>query len=180
MTSSRFESEQYTSEAFVESAGAVLFRLASNEICVLHLLERNEYVLAKGRRNCEESRQAAALREVTEETGYHCSLLPLNMNSRVTPASETEQPGDVARFYKNICEPFSLQIRHLSKDDVKLIWWFVASVQDEKPIERNEVDNKKFEVEFYRYEKVLEILTYKMDRDVVKQAIELVTNTYNS
>ena len=65
MAVSRFESEQYTSEAFVESVGAVLFRLSTQEICVLHLLDRDEYVLAKGRRNCGESRQDAAIREVS-------------------------------------------------------------------------------------------------------------------
>ena len=105
MASSRFESEQYTSEAFVESAGAVLFRLSSREVCVLHLLKRNEYVLAKGRRNCGESRQAAALREITEETGFACRLLPLNMSTRAPPAVETEQLDDKARFYRGICEP---------------------------------------------------------------------------
>ena len=66
MAKSRFESEQYMSDAFVESVAAVLFRLSSREVCVLHYLKRDEYVLAKGRRNCGETRQAAAVREVTD------------------------------------------------------------------------------------------------------------------
>lgn len=64
MAISRFESEQYASEAFVESVGAVLFRMSTHEICVLHLLDRDEYILAKGRRNCGETRKDAAVREV--------------------------------------------------------------------------------------------------------------------
>ncbi|KAK4238869.1 hypothetical protein C8A03DRAFT_43414 [Achaetomium macrosporum] len=75
---SRFESEQYTSAAFVESVGAVLFRLSSLEVCVLHDLKHNEYVLAKGRRNCGESPRSP-------ETGFACRLLPLNMHTRAPP-----------------------------------------------------------------------------------------------
>ncbi|KAI4241197.1 MAG: hypothetical protein L6R42_011347, partial [Xanthoria sp. 1 TBL-2021] len=66
MATSHFATEQYTSEAFVESVGAVLFRMSTQEICVLHLLKKNEYILAKGRRNCGETRQDAAARELTE------------------------------------------------------------------------------------------------------------------
>lgn len=102
MAESRFTSEQYTSEAFVESVGGVLFCLSS-QVCVLHLLKRDEYVLAKGRRNCGEARQVTAVREVTEETGFQCRLLPLNMHTRAPPAVETEQLDGQARFYPGIC-----------------------------------------------------------------------------
>ena len=179
MASSRFESEQYTSEAFVESAGAVLFRLSSREVCVLHLLKRNEYVLAKGRRNCGESRQAAALREITEETGFACRLLPLNMSTRAPPAVETEQLDDKARFYRGICEPFTLQVRRLSDSNVKLIWWFVAAVDEEMSAKGNLEDKGRYAVKFYSYTDVLDRLTFQMDRDMVKIAIDLVDNTYN-
>jgi len=177
MAESRFESEQYSSEAFVESVGGVLFRLSSREVCVLHLLERDEYVLAKGRRNCGESRQVTALREVTEETGFACHLLPLNMHTRAPPAVETEQLDDRAPFYTNICEPFTLQIRRLSERQIKLIWWFVAAVdEDTQPKESPEKD--RYAVEFHSYTDVLDKLTFQMDRDMVKKAIELVENTY--
>ncbi|KAL8350431.1 hypothetical protein RB598_005643 [Gaeumannomyces tritici] len=177
MAESRFESEQYTSEAFVESVGAVLFRLSSREVCVLHILERDEYVLAKGRRNCGEARQVTALREVTEETGFACRLLPLNMHTRAPPAVETEQLDDQARFYTSICEPFTLQVRRLGESQIKLIWWFVAAVDEETPAgEAPEGD--RYAVEFHNYTEVLDKLTFQMDREMVKKAIELVENTY--
>lgn len=75
MARSEFESEQYFSDCFVESAGAVLFRLSTQEICILHLLDRNEYVLAKGRRNLGETRQRTVIREIAEETGFSCRIL---------------------------------------------------------------------------------------------------------
>lgn len=177
MARSRFDSEQYTSEAFVESAGGVLFRLSSREICVLHFLDRDEYVLAKGRRNCGEARHEAALREVTEETGFTCRLLPVNMHTRAPPAVETEQLDDQARFYTNLCEPFTLQIRRLGETQVKLIWWFVA-VQDEETSPKETMEKDRYAVEFYSYTDVLDKLTFQLDRDMVQKAIELVENTY--
>ncbi|KFY53278.1 hypothetical protein V496_07743, partial [Pseudogymnoascus sp. VKM F-4515 (FW-2607)] len=176
MAESRFTSEQYTSEAFVESVGGVLFRLSSRQVGVLHHLRRNEYILAKGRRNCGEAHQVTAVREVTEETGFPCHLLPLNMHTRAPPALETEQLGDQARLHSNICEPFTLQVRHLSESQIKLIWWFVVVVDEEIPKESLEKDS--YAVELYSYTDVLDKLTFQMDREMVKKAIELVENTY--
>ncbi len=177
MAESRFQSEQYTSEEFVESVGAVLFRLSSREICVLHLLKRDEYVLAKGRRNCGETRQATAVREVSEETGFTCRLLPVNMYTRAPPAVEPEELDDRARFYTDICEPFTLQIRRLGEGQVKLVWWFVAAV-DEDVQPKDTVDGGRYSVEFHNYQTVLDKLTFQMDREMVKKAIEVVENTY--
>ncbi|KAJ4289281.1 hypothetical protein N0V88_007032 [Collariella sp. IMI 366227] len=111
MAQSQPQSQQFTSESFVESVGAVLFRLSTREVCVLRNLKSNEYVLAKGRRSCGESRQAAALREVTEKTGFSCCLLPLNMHTRATPAGDREEVADEARLYAGVSEPFTLQLR---------------------------------------------------------------------
>lgn len=177
MAVSRLKTEQYMSEAFVESAGAVLFRLPSREICLLHLLDRDEYVLAKGRRNCGEPRQATALREVTEETGFSCRLLPLDMHTRAPPAVETEQLDDRPRLQRGICEPFTLQVRHLGEGQIKLIWWYVAAVDGEMP--PGEVQSGGgYAVEFYSYTEALGKLTFQMDREMVKKAIELVEDTY--
>ena len=178
MATSRFESEQYTSEAFVESVGAVLFQLSNWEVCVLHLLKRDEYVLAKGRRNCGESRKDAAIRELTEETGYSCRLLDLNMSTRAPPAVETEQLSDEARFHTGICEPFTLQLRRLDEGDVKLIWWFIAAVNEDELWKEETQEGEKCAAEFYSYTEVLEKLTFQMDRDMVSRAIDIVNTTY--
>ncbi|CAG9940380.1 unnamed protein product [Clonostachys rosea f. rosea IK726] len=177
MAESRFPSEQYMSEAFIESAGAILFRLASREICVLHVLDSDEYVLAKGRRNCGESRQAAALRELAEETGFSGRILPLNMHTRSPPAVETEKLDDGARFYQGITEPLALQIRRRSDSEVKLIWWYAATVDETiPPVESLEKD--RFAVYFFSYSDVLDKLTFRTDREMVTKAIDLVEKTY--
>jgi 8-oxo-dGTP pyrophosphatase MutT (NUDIX family) len=177
MATSSFPTEQYLSESFVESAGAVLFRLSTKQICILHLIKKDEYVLAKGRRNCNETRQAAAVREVTEETGLPCRILPLNMATRAPPAIERERLGDVVRQEKNICEPFNLQIRRLKGGDVKLIWWYVATVDEEKAADQS-VGEDRYKIEFLDYEDALKKVTFQNDREMIERAINLVKQTY--
>ena len=147
-------------------------------MCVLHLLKRDEYVLAKGRRNCGESRKEAAIRELTEKTGCSCRLLDVNMSTRAPPAVETEQLSDEARFYNGICEPFTLQLRRLGEGDIKLIWWYIVAVNEDELWNQEIQEGEKFAVEFYRYTEVLEKLTFQMDRDMVRGAIDIVNTTY--
>ncbi|KAG8529857.1 uncharacterized protein KY384_005338 [Bacidia gigantensis] len=177
MASSQFRSTQHNSEQLVESAGAILFQLSTKRICLLHLVARDEYVLAKGRRNIGESRQQAAIREVKEETGYVCRLLPVTLGSRAPPAIETDRfVGDVLHVYEGVTEPFTLQIRHLQPEgDLKLIWWFIAVVDEDKaPEGERGPGEEKFSVEFYGFDEAVEKLTFKMDRELVQRAINIV------
>ena len=178
MAISRFITSQYSSEQFVESAGAILFRLSTKEICLLHLLQSDEYVLAKGRRNCQESTQQTAVRELMEETGYRCRLLPVKISTRAPPAIETEQMADVPRTLSNITEPFFLQIRQSSENNVKLIWWYVAALDKEHNEDSKEKEELNFKAQFYNYEEALEKLTFQADRDMIKKAIEIVQASY--
>ena len=180
MATSRFHTSQHTSEQLVESAGAIPFRLSTKQVCVLHLLPCDEYVLAKGRRNVGESRSEAALREVREETGYTCRLLPITIQSRAPPAVEVEPYGDVLRTHSDVTEPFSLQIRHLETDgDVKLIWWFIGVVDEEEVPNEDRPGEEMFNVEFYGYDEVVKKLTFQMDRDMVQRAIDTVKASHS-
>ena len=179
MADSGQEREQFTSESFIESAGAVLFRLSSQEICIIHSRKSAEGLLPKGRRRCGESRRDATVREVGEETGYASRLLPLTMATRTPPATENEPTDDKAHVLNDICEPFAFQLRRLDESNVKLIWWFVAAINEDVPLqERSAADQERYDVAFYSYTEVLDKLTFQMDRDMVKKAIELVTSTY--
>jgi 8-oxo-dGTP pyrophosphatase MutT (NUDIX family) len=178
MASSRFRSEQYFSESFVESAGAVVFRLSTQEICVLRLRDQNEHVLAKGRRNCGETRQDTALREVKEETGYSCRILSVNLYSRSPPPAEVHSVADQEFLHHDACEPFALQIRHLAEGNVKLIWWYIATVNEEENVEADAQDQNRFEVVFCNYTDAVQRLTFVMDQEMVKKALDIVKKTY--
>lgn len=75
---------------------------------------------------------------------------------------ETEQLGDEARFHTGICEPFTLQLRRLGEGDVKLIWWYIAAVNEDQPYKEDLQEKGKFAVEFHSYTDVLEKLTFQL------------------
>lgn len=67
----------------------------------------------------------------------------------------------------------------LSGGDIKLILWFVAAVDEDMPIKGNFEDKGRSAVKFYSYTDVMERLTLRMDRDMAKRALGLVTDTYH-
>jgi 8-oxo-dGTP pyrophosphatase MutT (NUDIX family) len=180
--SALFEPAQLPSSAFVESAGAIPFRLSTRSVCVLRHRARGEVLLAKGRRNCGERRRDAALREAREEAGLRCRLLPVDMRTRAPPAGEEAgRAGEAgARLERGACEPIMLQTRRQRDGSVKLIWWYVAAVEEGVEVARDAVDEERYAVEFYSYADVLEKLTFQNDRELVKLAIDLVNGTYPS
>ncbi|KAF5625023.1 NUDIX domain protein [Fusarium sp. NRRL 52700] len=170
MTTSHYKTETFTSENLVESAGTILFHLSTSQICILHDIKRNEYILPKGRRHPGESRRDTAIRETTEETGIPCRLLPIDMKSRLCSSEERDAPDEV-RVFKDVCEPISVQMRRIGEGEMKLIWWYVAAVNENETAGRCE---DEFEVEWYGYREVLGKLTFQNDRELVTRAIELV------
>ena len=68
-----------------------------------------------------------------------------------------------------------VQTRRIGAGEIKLIWWFVAAVNEGKPIGQHE--KHKFDVEFHSYKTVLKKLTFEDDQELVKEAIELAKAT---
>ena len=179
MAASPFSTVQNTPAEFGESAGAVLFHLSTRRVCLLHLKSKDEWLLAKGRRNCTESRSGAALREVREETGYSCRLLDVSMHTPAPSANEVDvstpdEPGE----YCGHQEPFMLTTRKLGERNLKLIWWFVAAVNgDEGHAEVVGETEAKYGRELVGYDDALQKLTFLEDCEVVARAIGIVQGT---
>lgn len=179
MATSNYATSQYTSEEFVESSGAILFDLSPNDskVCLLYYISRDEWLLAKGRRNCGESRQEAALREVREETGYPCHLHPVTMSTRAPPRDEMGSVEDQPRVFSNLTEPFMVTIRRLDgESNVKIIWWYIAALNEDADIGRSDGE-AEFNAEFFSWKEALERLTFANDRQILKRAIELVESS---
>ncbi|WQF87415.1 Putative NUDIX hydrolase domain-containing protein [Colletotrichum destructivum] len=182
MAVSNFVTSQYSSEAFVESCGAVVFDLSKEpaKVCLLHYLALDEWYLAKGRRNCGESRHEAALREVLEETGVRCRLLPVDMSTRAPAPDDDANAPDAATARRAITEPFTLTIRSIDKGDgVKLIWWYVATVEGRPDGEEvvTAGGEAQFATKFFVCNEAVEKLTFENDRKVLRKAIDLVRKT---
>ncbi|KAI0872567.1 NUDIX domain-containing protein [Hypoxylon argillaceum] len=192
MAESRWKSTLYSSDLFVEACGAIVFDHAdcdsdsdsnastsgptsgsSGKVCLLHDTHTDEWVLPKGRRNCSETRQDAARREVREESGCGIRLRPLRLATRAPGEEEPADVGDVPRVYDGVVEPFMLDVRDLGpRLGVKLVWWFVAD-RDGRREEEGQAEDR-FEVQFVRAEVAVERLTFRRDREVLLRAVELV------
>lgn len=171
---------QFRSDQFVESVGAIAFKVSTREICLLYLIERDEYILAKGRRNCDETHRETALRELMEETGYNCRLVPVRMSTRAPPAVETEPSKDMPRTVSGLIEPFTLQIRPQGKNHIKIIWWYIAAIEEDEP-SHNKVQAQgepQFRVAFFGLDEALSKLSFDNDRDMVRDAIRIFEDTY--
>jgi 8-oxo-dGTP pyrophosphatase MutT (NUDIX family) len=201
MANSKFSSSLHFSDQFIESAGAVLFSSSSSsdetvystelpetwanintthtgrqtvkpKICLLHYKRKNEVLLPKGRRSLqEESRSAEALREVEEETGFPCSLLPIKLATRAPPASEPHAK-DKTRVFEGVTrEPFAVQQRVLD-NALKIIWWYVAVV--DKTRERSQGECAFDVIWVEADEDGFSKLTFETDQRIARQATELV------
>ena len=177
MAAPRYPTEQYIAGDFVISAGCILFRHNPSssllEICILHHLDRHEWLLPKGRKDRGESIEQAALRETYEETGYRCMLWPQRIPTRA-PA-----PG-VDNVYRtqivdDLVEPIGVTIRHLSKG-VKVIFWFIAKVEDGvDKVNGTQMATENFDSTFVDAEEAADRLTFESDREIVRRALEVVT-----
>ena len=174
---SRLPTSNYPSTHFLESCGAIPFILSTRQIVLIVRIRggETEYFLAKGRRNISESRLANALREVCEETGHTCLPFPVTLDTRLCPAEEV--PGvfteDKVRTYEGAVEPFMLSVRQIGEAQVKVIWWFVARVDEGvavEVVEDSEVDG----VQAFGYEEAVDRCTFEKDREVLRRAIALV------
>lgn len=68
-----------------------------------------------------------------------------------------------------------MQIRRVGEGEIKWVWWFVAAVSEVESVGQHE--KHKFEAEFHTYDTVLEKLTSKDDRELVRKSVELVKSS---
>ncbi|KAJ7363926.1 NUDIX hydrolase domain-like protein [Mycena albidolilacea] len=177
MTSHVYPSTQYFSSEFVVSAGCVLFRRNDSqgiEICVLHDRNKDEWMLPKGRKDCGESIEAAAVRETFEETGYPCALLPVRMPTRA-PAPGVNGPDAVA-VVQGITEPIAVIVRDLSAmgRGIKIVWWYIARATGEERVLGTQTEWEAFDAEWVPADVAAERMTFQRDRETVGRALEIV------
>jgi len=72
--------------------------------------EREHWFLPRGRKDIGESLEQTAVREGYEESGYRCTLMPLNIPSRATRPTDADKKPMRSK-YPN-CEPIYIQIIH--------------------------------------------------------------------
>ncbi|KAJ4353402.1 uncharacterized protein N0V89_005131 [Didymosphaeria variabile] len=182
MAASTLQTKSISSEKFVESCGAILFDLSDLtdiKTCLIQHKDSGEWHFAKGRRNQGEARKDAAVREVMEETGFRCRLLPLTMPTRATPVDAHADVLDKAQVCENLTEPFMCHIRTLKNGKgTKMIWWFVAALEGDEDMGKlpGEV---KYLPSFLSWRDALKSLTFQNDRELLQKALSLLQMTYS-
>ncbi|KAK0206713.1 hypothetical protein DFS33DRAFT_1273114 [Desarmillaria ectypa] len=161
---------------FVLAAGAIAFLISKDKplkVCLVYYKKRNEWLLAKGRKDEGEELVATATRQVLEETGYACTLLPIALPTRATLSSASvAHQKDIPRLSQNCTEPFAITIKPLQKPkNVKLIFWYVASLHDPEGAPRigTHMIAEGFEVSvLFDVDEALEKLSFEDDKDLLR------------
>ena len=98
------------------------------------------------------------------------------METRAPPAIETEEGGspDIVRMEERGTEPFMLTMREIGTQGVKVIWWYVAAVEEAQVVGKGEA---KFQPALFGYDEAVERLAFQLDREIVQKAILLVEDT---
>ncbi|KAI1260769.1 hypothetical protein F5Y18DRAFT_431940 [Xylariaceae sp. FL1019] len=128
--------ETYMTDKFEENCGAILFKITTEEVCILS--SESHYTLPQGRRRCNESRAAAAVRIARERTGLAVYHVPIDTfcGDSHGPASERADPEiGMTRdpeFLVGCYEPIRLQQQHFENGNLKLTWWYILAVQEAK------------------------------------------------
>ncbi|OSD07897.1 hypothetical protein PYCCODRAFT_362595 [Trametes coccinea BRFM310] len=183
---------QFTSSQFVLSAGAISFEFVDGvpkRVLLVHYTRKNEWLLAKGRKDQGEELAAAAIREVLEETGYRCHLYPVPRLPTRAPVSAALsgialQP-DMVRIAENSTEPFAITIRPTGIGEVKLIFWYIGCVDLAKgddgttylpPEPGSHMAVEGFgDTGLFSIEEALKKLTYEGDRELVRAGVAVLS-----
>ena len=143
-------------------------------MCLLKYKQKAEWLLPKGRRNIGESRQAAAIREAQEETGYVCGLLPVRMSTWSPSPSDPADAVPGIKTHDGLREPFAVTVRQLDQGIAKFIWWYVAVIDEDVPNKPCEPD---FDVELVAFDQAVERLSFENDREIMRKALHIVAET---
>lgn len=154
----------YPSDRFVISCGTIPLDLINRRLLMVRLRSTNEIFLPKGRKDENECLKTAAARETHEETGYHATILPLNVPTRATNRS-----GDGEHT-----EPIAITQR-ITDGVLKIIFWYVASVDSQAlPVQGTQQEGEDFESVWMDCGQALAALTFADDREITQMAIHAV------
>ncbi|WPB05469.1 uncharacterized protein RHO25_010121 [Cercospora beticola] len=148
---------------FVISCGTVTLDVQRAKVLLICCRKTNEVLLPKGRKNIDESLQAAALRETWEETGHRAVLLLTPL-----PTLATNQVDGMLGHQ----EPIAVSQR-VNHGVLKIIFWFSAASDSticdhDRPTPEDE-DFETLWADLCDYER---LLTFEDDKQMARLVVE--------
>lgn len=145
---------------FLFNAGSVLIKKSTCEVCLIHHLDgKDEWFLPKGQKNIDEPLSATAIRITLEETGYHCSLMSLLIETSATSFTTTSRPFIISPY----------QIEATPSNQV-IIFWYVTQMDEQCP---KEIVKKNTEATLLSFDEVNRSLLHDDEKEVVRKAFKL-------
>ncbi|KAK0482055.1 hypothetical protein EDD18DRAFT_1112698 [Armillaria luteobubalina] len=159
----------HSSEQFVLAAGAIAFLISKDKplkVCLVYYKKRNEWLLAKGRKDEGEDLANTAVREVLEETGYACTLLPIALPTRATtPSASVDHQEDIPRLSQNCTEPFAVTYQAPSETQER-----ETDILGVPRVGTHMVAEGFEESVLFKVDEALEKLSFEDDKDLLRQA----------
>lgn len=121
-----------------------------------------------------ESLEHAAVREVFEESGFPCELLPCSMSTRAP--NPDLYIGLRPHIEASSQEPFTLTIKTQRDGSLKLIFWYLMRVLSNSAprMERTQMPNEDFDSMFVGAREGINMLTEPVYQNIARSAVELV------
>jgi len=190
----------WSSHDFILGAGVVIIQPSTGRVVLLKRKgkikgkEETIYFLPKGRKDIGESIEECALREGYEESGYKCSLLPLDIPTHAPSPNENENENEYGGVRYPNTEPFTINTFHFNDATVQdpshlnpnglqyLCFWYLAQITDDA-VEQHGTRTayeKDYETMLIPFEKAIELMCFDgneyvhwTQREVLKTAYKL-------
>lgn len=140
-----------------------------------------EYKLPRGRKDWDETLEAAAERETFEESGVRCRLLPVPVQTRATPPKQHpllsmaafNDSGEVSLGVP-LTEPFALMQHFQDNGALSVVFFFVASADSRVAFTGNTQNwDEDYEAVWVPFGDVETLLQDKTYAGIAKKGIEL-------
>lgn len=128
------------------SAGGVLTDIENKKVYLVYKNASGEWLLPKGRLENGETIEAAAQREIFEETGYENKVKNL-LSTQIRP--DVNDPSKT-----------------------KVIFWFFASLESGNQRKRTQMENESFAGKWFSKEEAIESLKYDEDKSLINKVFD--------
>lgn len=136
------------------SAGGVLYDPKTNKICLVYKKSRNEWLLPKGHLEIGETPEQAALREISEETGYQ----------EIELANENAFLGQLEFSFKDRGAPAK-----------KLVYYYLVKLVSDSLSRTQEKDHEGLTNQWFALEEAKEKATFENLRIILEKAGEILS-----
>jgi 8-oxo-dGTP pyrophosphatase MutT (NUDIX family) len=173
-------SSLHFSTDFCISCGTITLDTAAKKVLLIFSRPTQEYLLPKGRKNANETLEAAAVRETFEETGVRCALVAHGFPNLAPPESHAPPDGlaPLAPLApRRSTEPIAVQQR-MSQGAWKLIFWFVARADSTvAPVQGTQEEWEAFDSVWADADAAAGMMAREDDAEIVRMVVGRVLET---